>query len=56
MATAQNDITGDKIASKVPSQDYLSNFDLIFRKNKPVEAPKVEDDKYVIEYQQPTGN
>jgi hypothetical protein len=52
MATAQNDITGDKIASKIPSQEYLSNFDLIFRKKVVENSPKVEDDKYVIESNQ----
>ena len=52
MATAQNDITGDKIASKIPSQDYLSNFDLIFRKKEVPTPPKDEDDKYVIESNQ----
>jgi hypothetical protein len=31
---AKNDITGDSIASKVPSQKFLDNFDAIFRKNK----------------------
>jgi hypothetical protein len=31
---AKNDITGDSIASKVPSQKFLDNFDTIFRKNK----------------------
>lgn len=49
MATAQNDITGDKIASKIPSKDYLSNFDLIFRKKVVDTPPKVDDDKYDIE-------
>lgn len=35
---AINDITGDSIASKVPSQKYLDNFDAIFRKNKQQET------------------
>ena len=35
---AINDITGDSIASKVPSQKYLDNFDAIFKKNKQQET------------------
>ena len=38
MMAAINDITGDSIASKVPSQKYLDNFDAIFRKNKQQET------------------
>jgi hypothetical protein len=53
MATSTNEITGNKIASKIPSQEYLSNFDSIFRKTKIVdEEPKVDDDKYVNESNQ----
>ena len=33
MAT-RNDITGDDLISKVPSKQYLDNYDAIFRKPK----------------------
>ena len=32
--STKNDITGDKIQSGVPSQEYLNNYDAIFRKPK----------------------
>lgn len=32
--TARNDITGDKLKSKQTNQNYLDNFDLIFRKTE----------------------
>lgn len=35
MAT-RNDITGDKIQSKVPSQAYKDNYDRIFGKSKDI--------------------
>ena len=38
-----NNITGDKIQSKVPSQDYKDNYDKIFRKTPKVIIAKGED-------------
>jgi hypothetical protein len=38
MAT-KNPITGDKIKSRVPSKEYLENYDKIFGK-KPKKKPK----------------
>lgn len=29
-----NDITLDKLQTKIPSKEYLNNYDLIFRKDK----------------------
>ena len=34
MAT-KNDITGDALISRLPSEAYKNNYDLIFRKEKP---------------------
>lgn len=34
MAT-KNDITGDALVSRMPSQAYKDNYDLIFRKGNP---------------------
>lgn len=34
MAIAQNDVTGDELKSKVPSEAYLNNYDLIFGKKE----------------------
>lgn len=38
---SKNDITGDAIQSKAPSQKYIDNYDAIFRKKK-VEEEKDE--------------
>lgn len=35
MSKNRNDVTGDVITSKVNSDKYQSNFDAIFRKDKP---------------------
>lgn len=32
--TANNDITGDRLVSKVPSKEFLDNYDQIFRKEQ----------------------
>lgn len=50
-----NDITGDKMRTKAPSEAYLSNYDLIFKKDRKVvneqpggtnsETPVVDGDK-----------
>ncbi len=44
MTTAKNDITGDKIATKVSSQAFRDNFDAIFRNGQaaPKSAPEAE--------------
>jgi hypothetical protein len=34
---SRNDITGDIIKSRISSQEFEDNFDLIFRKNEPVQ-------------------
>ena len=34
---SRNDITGDIIKSRISSQEFENNFDLIFRKNEPVQ-------------------
>jgi len=36
MAT-KNDVTGDMLISRVPSEAYKNNYDLIFRKGNPKE-------------------
>lgn len=42
---AINDITGDALISRVPSQKYKDNFDLIFRnKNKQATDVPLSDD------------
>lgn len=40
---AKNDVTGDNIQSKVNSQAYKDNWDLIFGKNK--KQPKDQEKK-----------
>ena len=30
--TARNDITGDRLVSKTPTEDFRNNYDLIFKK------------------------
>lgn len=45
--TAKNDITGDSIRSKTPSQKYVDNFDAIFRKKK--EEDKNDDKKEIVD-------
>jgi hypothetical protein len=35
--TTRNDITGDKIQSKVPSQQYKDNYDRIFGKQSRID-------------------
>ena len=34
----RNDVTGDKLQTKIPSQEYKDNYDDIFRKPKSVES------------------
>jgi hypothetical protein len=48
--TAQNDITGDFIASKPNSEMFEKNFDLIFRKKKET-LPEYELNKSTGEVQ-----
>ena len=40
-----NDITGDRLSTKVASQEYLNNYDLIFRKPKTVVESQPESQK-----------
>lgn len=41
--TAKNEHTGDTLQSKVPSNEYRNNYDLIFRKKEePKEKEAVE--------------
>jgi hypothetical protein len=44
MAT-KNDVTGDKIKSKIPDQNYRDNWDRIFGKKKEEEKNKSNKDK-----------
>ena len=44
MAT-KNDITGDALISRVPSEQYKNNYDLIFRKGNPKEDNKDEKEE-----------
>ena len=39
-----NDITGDKIKSKIPSKEYLDNYDVIFGKPE----KKAEEDEDLV--------
>lgn len=50
MAT-KNDITGDSIRTKTVSDDYRSNYDLIFGKKKPeiVSCPQTANTEYTEE-------
>lgn len=41
MAT-KNDITGDALISRLPSEAYKNNYDLIFRKGNPKEEKQDE--------------
>lgn len=43
MSAAKNDVTGDKIQSKVPSKAYLDNYDKIFSKTKEKYANALAD-------------
>jgi len=43
MASNTNDITGDKIITRIPSEDYRNNFDAIF--NKPKEKAEKESEE-----------
>jgi hypothetical protein len=55
MMAAINDITGDSIASKVPSKNFLDNYDAIFRKNKQQETQidafkqSIKEDEAIIQ-------
>jgi lysophospholipase L1-like esterase len=40
-----NDITGDSLTSKVPTEEYRNNFDTIFRKDKKKDIPVLENDE-----------
>ena len=44
MAT-KNDITGDALISRLPSEAYKNNYDLIFRKEKPQKEKEDEQQK-----------
>lgn len=46
MAT-KNDVTGDMLISRVPSEAYKNNYDLIFRKGNP------KEDKHGSKTEQP---
>lgn len=39
---SKNDITGDSIKTKIPSEQYRNNYDLIFGKKKPEEKKENE--------------
>jgi len=47
---ARNDITGDSLISRVPSKEYLYNYDLIFGK-KDKEEVKQESSKNTTDEQ-----
>ena len=50
---AINDITGDKIRSKVQSSKYADNYNRIFRKDKNNETmPRLSDSKSLQESQE----
>jgi len=54
--TAQNDITGDWLHSKPNSEMFEKNFDLIFRKKKPMSHEEMvkkmlENPKVLAEYE-----
>jgi hypothetical protein len=40
---AKNDITGDSIQTKGVTEDYRTNYDNIFRKNKKTDAEKFDE-------------
>lgn len=42
---ARNEITGDKIQSKLSNKQYEDNFDKIFSKKDKVESPTLTTDK-----------
>lgn len=55
MATASNEITGDKLQTKVTSQAFRDNYDAIFRKPKE-QTTNVSEVKYSTEDKhQPQG-
>ena len=41
MATSRNDVTGDRLVSRVPSEEYKDGWDRIFGGNKEKEMPVV---------------
>jgi hypothetical protein len=41
--TARNDITGDRLVSKTPTEDFRNNYDLIFKKK-----PKTPEEQQAI--------
>ena len=45
MVVAKNEITGDKIQSKLSNKQYEDNFDKIFSKKDTVESPPLPTDK-----------
>lgn len=58
--TSTNDITGDRLATKIPSKKFLDNYDLIFRKGKEPE-PEVDPtiaelNRLVVYYQNLSDN
>lgn len=42
---SKNDITGDSIITKISSQEYRNNFDMIFRKSKEVLLESTDQQK-----------
>ncbi len=53
MTTSTNDITGDKIATKVNSDLYRSNYDAIFKKSEETKPPEVSNEE-PVESDKPT--
>ena len=50
MTAAKNDVTGDSIVTKISSEEYRNNFDLIFRKVFVVElATNLNGEEHEIE-------
>lgn len=42
---AKNDVTGDSLISRSPSQAYRDNYDLVFPKEKPQKEKENEQEK-----------
>ena len=53
MAT-KNDITGDALISRLPSQAYKDNYDLIFRKGNPKKDKEDENQEVKQDQSQET--
>ena len=53
MAT-KNDVTGDMLISRVPSEAYKNNYDLIFRKGNPKKDKEDENQEVKQDQSQET--